>query len=134
MARTAFYKYFHPKEALIQNGILNEEVVRVANNLPKEQKIKKPSAFLSNIIKDDENKENENGGLTFLYPFGATLNVQSPAHAILGSGPLSYPINRPIGAVYIHKEGKGKLAVLGSVDIFGDEYFDKEENSKLLVQ
>jgi len=52
-------------------------------------------------------------------------------HAILTSGPLSYPINGSVGAVYIHKGGKGKLAVLGSVEIFSDEYYDKEENSKL---
>jgi len=69
--------------------------------------------------------------LNFVYPFGATLNVQAPAHAILSSGPLSYPINRPVGAVYVNKGGKGKLAVLGSVEIFSDEYYDKEENSKL---
>ena len=135
VARTAFFKYFHPKEALIQNGILNQEVVRTGNSLPKENKIKKPSnTFLSNIIKDEDINENEKGGLSFIYPFGATLNVQQPAHAVLGSGPLSYPINRPVGAVYVNKGGKGKLAVLGSIDVFTDEYFEKEENSKLLVR
>lgn len=29
VARTSFYKYFHPKESLVHNGILNEEVSRV---------------------------------------------------------------------------------------------------------
>jgi len=58
VAKTAFYKYFHPKESLVTNRILNQEVPRVANNLPKEQKMKKPTnADLSEIVKDDENKE-----------------------------------------------------------------------------
>ena len=36
VVRTSFYKYFHPKEALIKNGILHEEVSRVANGYAKE--------------------------------------------------------------------------------------------------
>ena len=136
VVRTSFFKYFNPKESYISNGILNQEIVRIANNLPKEERRSKPNnAFLSNLInvRDDENNtEEDNGGLNFVYPFGATLNVQSPALALLGSGPLSYPSNRPICAAYTHSSG-GKLVVLGSVEIFCDEYFDKEENKKILV-
>ena len=47
------------------------------------------------------------------------------ARPIISSGALSYPSNRPVGAVYTTKNGKGKLAVVGSVDMFTDEYFDK---------
>jgi len=66
-----------------------------------------------------------------VYPYGATLNVQKPSHAILTSGALSYPSNRPLAAVYQGKNGKGRMAVVGSVEMFGDEYFEKEENSKI---
>jgi intraflagellar transport protein 52 len=38
VVRTSFYKYFHPKEAYVHSGILNEEVTRVANGLVKEGK------------------------------------------------------------------------------------------------
>lgn len=137
VVRTSFFKYFNPKEAFISNGILNQEIVRVANNMPKEERRNKPNnAFLSNLINvrdEDNNKEEDNGGLNFLYPFGATLNVQQPAYALLSSGPLSYPSARPICAAYVHPGSGGKLVVLGSVEIFCDEYFDKEENKKLLV-
>ena len=79
VVRTSFYKYFHPKEALISNGILSQEVVRVGNSQPKEEKKKKPdSAFLSNFVgvrDEDGLKEDENGGLTYVYSFGSTLNV-----------------------------------------------------------
>lgn len=40
------------------------------------------------------------GGLTFVYPYGATMTVQSPAHPVLSSGPISYPLNRPIAGVW----------------------------------
>ncbi len=61
-----------------------------------------------------------------MYPYGASLNVQEPAVAILSSGPLSYPTSRPIGAVYQHRQSGGNLVVLGSYKIFSDEYFEKE--------
>jgi intraflagellar transport protein 52 len=44
----------------------------------------------------------------------------------MGTGSLSYPSNRPICAVHTGK--KGKLAVIGSVELFMDDYFDKEDN------
>lgn len=74
----------------------------------------------------------EQGGLDFVYPYGATLNIQDPSHSILGTGALSYPVNRPIAAV-CQLKGHGKLAVIGSTEMFTDEYFEKEENSKIFV-
>jgi len=38
--------------------------------------------------------------LSFVYPFGATLNVAKPAVAVLSSGSVSYPLNRPVCAFY----------------------------------
>ena len=35
VVRTSFYKYFHPKEAYVQSGILSEEVTRVINGYAK---------------------------------------------------------------------------------------------------
>ena len=134
VVRTAFHKYLHPKEVFIQNGVLNKEVARVAQGQPKEIQGKPQQNFISNILngRDDEDafsKESEQGGLDFVYAYGATLNVQEPAHPILVTGPLSYPINRPIGTVCVKE--KGKLAVVGSTEMFTDEYIEKEENSKL---
>lgn len=37
-----------------------------------------------------------------------------PSFAILTSGPLTYPSNRPIAAIHEHKSG-GKLLVVGSI-------------------
>ena len=54
VVRTSFYKYFHPKEVLIQSGILNKEVVRVANGLPKEVQRQQPKFLSSALTREDD--------------------------------------------------------------------------------
>uniref|UniRef100_A0A8C3AF02 Intraflagellar transport 52 homolog (Chlamydomonas) n=1 Tax=Cyclopterus lumpus TaxID=8103 RepID=A0A8C3AF02_CYCLU len=106
VVRNVYYKYFHPKEALVSNGVLNRFVVRAC-------------VFLSQKA------------LTFVYPYGATLSVMKPAVAVLSTGSVCFPLNRPVLAFHQGKEG-GKLVVLGSCHMFSDQYIDKEENSKIL--
>jgi intraflagellar transport protein 52 len=56
--------------------------------------------------------------------------VLKPSQPILSSGPISYPANRPIAAFHINKK-RGKLLVLGSIRMFDDEFFEKEDNQKI---
>ncbi|KAL5016048.1 hypothetical protein ScPMuIL_005637 [Solemya velum] len=116
VVRTSYYKYFHPKEALIVNGVLNRAVSQAAGKT-------------LSMTPDDSNNSQ---ALSFLYPYGATLNVMKPAVAVMSTGSVSFPLNRPVCGLYTSKYGKGKLAVLGSVHMFTDQYIDKEENSKIL--
>lgn len=37
--------------------------------------------------------------LSFLYPYGATLNVMKPSTALLSTGSVSFPLNRPVCAL-----------------------------------
>ena len=46
VVRTSFYKYFHPKEAYIHNGILNQEITRVIHGYSKEPKGRINNAFM----------------------------------------------------------------------------------------
>lgn len=75
--------------------------------------------------------------LGFVYPYGASLTVQRPSIPLLSSGPTSYPMNRPISAMWeadtVSAAGgqRGRLVVIGSAEIFGDDWIDKEENTKL---
>lgn len=59
--------------------------------------------------------------------------MEKPAIAVLGSGYISYPLNRPVGAVYYDPKGivKGRVLVLGSVHIFEDKWLAEEENAAL---
>ncbi|XP_022102569.1 intraflagellar transport protein 52 homolog isoform X2 [Acanthaster planci] len=143
VVRTSYYKYFHPKEALIANGVLNRAISvaagkmvhsvtedEAANDTKKEVSstiITPPAAELG-----EDKKSNYREALTYLFPFGATLNVAKPATAILSTGTVAFPLNRPICALHSSKYSKGKLAVLGSVHMFSDQYLDKEENSKIM--
>ncbi|XP_046566785.1 LOW QUALITY PROTEIN: intraflagellar transport protein 52 homolog [Haliotis rubra] len=117
VVRTSYYKYFHPKEALISNGVLNRAVSQAAGK------------SLSYGGDDDANNAQ---ALSFLYPYGATLNVVKPAVAVLSTGTVCFPLNRPVLALRTNKQTRGKIAVLGSVHMFHDQYIDKEENSKIL--
>ncbi|XP_032206511.1 intraflagellar transport protein 52 homolog isoform X2 [Mustela erminea] len=119
VVRNVYYKYFHPKEALVSNGVLNREISRAAGKA------------VPGII-DEESNGNNAQALTFVYPFGATLSVMKPAVAVLSTGSVCFPLNRPILAFYHSKNQGGKLAVLGSCHMFNDQYLDKEENSKIM--
>ncbi|XP_069369110.1 intraflagellar transport protein 52 homolog isoform X2 [Paralichthys olivaceus] len=118
VVRNAYCKYFHPKEALVSNGVLNREISRAAGKV------------VTGII-EDENVGNNAQALTFVYPYGATLSVMKPAIPVLSTGSVCFPLNRPVLAFYQGKEA-GKLVVLGSCHMFSDQYIDKEENSKIL--
>ncbi|XP_005108178.1 intraflagellar transport protein 52 homolog [Aplysia californica] len=117
VVRTSYYKYFHPKEALITNGVLNRAISQAAGK--------------TSFGVGDEDSNNSQA-LSFLYPYGATLNVAKPASAVLSTGSVCFPLNRPVCALYSSRHHKGKLAVLGSVHMVSDQYIDKEENSKIL--
>ena len=80
--------------------------------------------------KDELTNRDENGGLKFVYPYGATINVRKPSYAILSSGPISFPANRPVGAFYMSLK-RGKLFILGSIQFFNDDFFEKEDNQKI---
>lgn len=129
--RKTFHKYLHPKEAFIGNGCLNEELVKAANGKLEEEE-NKPGKYSRKYkdTKDELANRDENGGLKFVYPYGCTINVRKPALTILSTGPISFPANRPIAALYTSPR-KGKLFVIGSMQFFSDEFFEKEDNQKI---
>jgi len=138
VVRTVYHKYHHPKECLVTHGILCEDLARAATG--EKKKVKgETNEFELNITKEDGNIANidkDNGGLEFVFPYGATLNAQKPALPVLSSGPISYPLNRPVAAVYpdpsAQKPGHGRICALGSVKMFDDEFLDLEKNKQLL--
>lgn len=126
--RTTYFKYFHPKEALITNGVLHKDFLRLVNNEEKDQLL----ATLNQNIQNDERDTIENQtyqGFKFVYPFGTSIIVKSPAVPILSTGSVCFPVNSYVFS-YIQK-GSGKVFLLGSWQLFSDIYFDSEENSKI---
>lgn len=134
LVRTSYYKYLHPKEVFVSKGILNKEIVRCARGVQKAGKKDADGKSIARKLMDikDESKH-DNTGLNFVYPYGATLNVQKPAFPLLSSGPISYPMNRPLCSTFVNPSNKNaKLVVIGSVRFFGDEFVDKEDNMKIV--
>ncbi|XP_071448890.1 intraflagellar transport protein 52 homolog isoform X1 [Hetaerina americana] len=126
--RTHYYKYFHPKECLVLNGVLNKGIENLAAKLNH-----------TSISNEGSYKKSP---LPFIYPFGATLNVARPAIAALSSGSAAYPANRPVCALYKPQDsrsgdvkktkGGGRIVVLGSLYALADMYLEKEANRILL--
>ena len=143
--RTAFYKYTHPKEVFISNGILQPEIsaygreYRKNNPQPAAAKVVSKGTFGSSNMSPgplDIEGTTRGGGLQFVYPRGSTLTVKRPARAVLSSGAISYPLNRPICCAFEGVKKKkqkkgGRVVVFGSAGIFADDWIDKEENGLL---
>lgn len=132
--RSVFYKYLHPREVFIADGVLVPDLTR-KKNIAAANTNRKTSKFESSSTSNNNNSSADQ--LNFVFPYGSTISVQKPARSLLSSGPISYPMNRPIAAVWesetVSEIGaqRGRIVLMGSVDIFGDEWFDKEENAKL---
>ncbi|PAA79002.1 hypothetical protein BOX15_Mlig001340g7, partial [Macrostomum lignano] len=141
VVRTAYYKYFHPKECYVPNGVLNRAISEAAGKaLPP---------MIAGIGGNGDSSSVHKSSLHFVYPYGATLNVAKPAVAVLSTGSVAFPLNRPVCAFAnaaaaaasaapasssraAGSGGGGKVAVFGAAAAFSDEYIDKEDNFKLL--
>ena len=120
IVRSTYFKYFNPKEALVSDGVLNRALGEACGKF----------SDISNFDYQSNQKSQAAQSLQFVYPFGATLNVQKPSIPVLSSGTICFPINRPLCSFY-SKPNKGRLCVFGSSHIFHDSYIDKEENRKI---
>jgi len=128
VVRTVHQKYFHPKETLITDGILN----RAINAFGSKSSSAASKEASMNQSMDSFSGVKEDPTLSFVMPSGATLMVQKPATAILSSGKIAYPMHRPVGAVWQGKGGEGRVVVLGSATMAEDEWLDKEDNAKVI--
>jgi len=131
--RTVYYKYPHPKEVHISNGILNREINAAAG-----KRSAAPTPGSGGIVPPAISSSSPQSSLAFAYPYGASLAVQKPAFPVLSSGHLAFPLNRPIGALWQAKSTRGpgmspgRLCLLGSSYVFHDDWLDKDENGKLM--
>lgn len=91
VVRTTHYKYLHPKEVLISDGILNRGVLAAVGKTPGQDTDEDFRSARARTAFDGT-------GLEFVYPHGSTLSVQKPAIPVLSSGKIAYPMNRPLGA------------------------------------
>ena len=137
VVRTVYYKYLHPKEVHIANGVLNREI-----NVASGRRPRAASAATGALVPPAISESSPQANLSFVYPYGCSLAVQKPAFPVLSSGPLAFPLNRPVCALWSGERarsgavsgasGGGRLCVLGSSYVLQDDWVDKEENGKLV--
>ena len=72
VVRTSFFKYLHPKEAFISNGIVSKDFVWIAKGLAKADKKKGPAGY-ADKYQENDNKSNSGLNLNIVYPYGASL-------------------------------------------------------------
>jgi len=134
VVRTVYYKYLHPKEVHISNGVLNREINVAAGKRPKGTAGATGASAVPPAISESSPQAN----LSFAYPYGCSLAVQKPAFPVLSSGPLAFPLNRPVCGFWSGESMRsgapngGRLCLLGSSYVLHDDWIDKDENSKLV--
>lgn len=74
LIRTHYYKYFHPKECYLGDCIIN-----------------------STLNKDKIS-------FNLVYPYGCTMNVSKPSAVAFTSGSSTFPVDRPLGAIYANHQ------------------------------
>ena len=130
VVRTAFYKYFHPKQCFIDTLTVHPGFLRTIKNIKKTKKI--------DLMGEDElgqNDEDDDCPLKIVYPFGQSIDIdqkKSNISALFTSGKIAFPMNRPLCAVTTSKSGKGRLCVFFFFYFFDNSYIDKEENMKVV--
>jgi intraflagellar transport protein 52 len=136
VVRTVYYKYLHPKEVHIASGVINREINIAAG---KRTRAPQPGASGGAGVPPAISESSPKASLAFAYPYGCSLAVQKPAYPVLSSGPLSFPLNRPVCGLWsahtpkAGSEGSpGRMCVLGSSYVLQDDWVDKDENAKLL--
>uniref|UniRef100_A0A6U2H1A7 ABC-type uncharacterized transport system domain-containing protein n=1 Tax=Hemiselmis andersenii TaxID=464988 RepID=A0A6U2H1A7_HEMAN len=128
--RTVYHKYLHPKEVFVQNGILNREITRQAKATGGKGNTDMAASL--DATGGLPAATDVSSGLSFVVPYGATLNVQKPAVPLLSTGQEAYPLNRPLCALWDGtSKGQGKMLVLSSPRMFDDEWLMKEDNAKI---
>ncbi len=131
VVRTSHYKYFHPKNVFISDGVLHSDILK-AKQASKVTKGDGEEELFTSLI-----KRKTSSNLSFVYPHGLTINVEPPSVGLLSSGQVSFPVNRPVAAAWrdskpnSSKTESGKLLVMASADAFSDAWIDKEDNKDL---
>ncbi|PHJ15564.1 intraflagellar transport 52 (protein ngd5) family protein [Cystoisospora suis] len=145
--------YLHPKEVLINDGMLCknalQKLIDEQSTTQSRTEQTEKNARLGSLSESTPRNPACDGGSKdiadlifnnnthpFVFPYGASVSVQKPAYAFLSSGITAHPSRRPLGAAYTHSAG-GRLAALGSYRMFDDDFLEKEHNlhlQKLLFQ
>eukprot|EP00340_Litonotus_pictus_P000465 CAMPEP_0170514288 /NCGR_PEP_ID=MMETSP0209-20121228/859_1 /TAXON_ID=665100 ORGANISM="Litonotus pictus, Strain P1" /NCGR_SAMPLE_ID=MMETSP0209 /ASSEMBLY_ACC=CAM_ASM_000301 /LENGTH=425 /DNA_ID=CAMNT_0010798321 /DNA_START=27 /DNA_END=1304 /DNA_ORIENTATION=+ len=126
--RTSYSKYLHPKECYIEEGQFHADFSRTIKTTGKRKKI-----MTNDDLLDQVNDDTDEDKIKVVYPYGCSLKLKSSKiSTVFNSGIISYPLKRPLMAAVSSMSKKGRLLVVGSEGFTEDEYFEKEDNKKII--
>lgn len=126
--KNTHFKYLHPKEALITNGIVFKKLVSLIKN--DDDKISGRNFDVDTQIDENSDGVNNYTGIKVIFPYGCTLKLSKGAIPLITSGSACYPVNSAIAA--FTTIGKGKIITCGSWKMLEDNYLDCEDNLKII--
>lgn len=130
VVRTSFYKYLHPKECYIEDTKFHPELEKSIIKPIKKRKMMNNEDLLDMNFEED----NDESKLKIVYPYGCSLiSISNKISCLFTSGLISYPLKRPLCMALTSKSKKGKMVLIGSERFIDDEFFDKEDNKKIIV-
>lgn len=92
---------------------------------------------MTNASKHIPKAVNDTNNFEIVFPYGSSFTVSRPSRPLMTSGMHSHPPNTPICATWeaettgTYEGQRGRFVVLGSTDIFADDWIECEENIKL---
>lgn len=126
VVRTAFSKYLHPKNALVNDGILHPSLLSKSSCGNQQTDV-----VVHKATSEDESNQ-------FVYPHGCSIDVNAPSQPILSSGMFSFPCKRPIACAWedissATRNERGRIVAIGSSLMFADKWIEKEGNQDLFT-
>ena len=127
VVRTSFLKYTHPKECYLEESKFHTEFSRTIKVPGK----KKP--FTNDDLLDQVNLDEDDDKIKVIYPFGCSIKLKSnKISTVFNSGIIAYPAKRSLMVATLSPSKKGRLVVCGSESFYDDDYFEKEDNKKVI--
>lgn len=126
IVRTVFSQYLHPKNALVNDGILYPSLLSRSSSGTQE----------TDVVVYKETLEDES--IPFIYPHGCSIDVSAPAQPILSSGMFSFPCKRPIACAWedissTKRNERARIVTVGSSLMFADDWIEMEGNQDLFM-
>jgi intraflagellar transport protein 52 len=129
VVRTSYSKYLHPKECLVDEGKFHSEFSKTIKSNVKKKKI-----MTNDDLLDQVDDEQDDSNIKVVYPFGCSLKLKSnKISTVFNSGIMSYPLKRPLMCAVLSDSKKGRMVITGSESMTEDDYFDQEDNKKIVV-
>lgn len=125
VVRPNLYKHFHPKDALLEDFVVNrgfDDVLR--KHLTRGATASAQETFLKS--------KGIGSGPRIIYARGCTLSVSKKSAIAMTSSRWVLPGNQAICSLYRGSENKLKVVAIGSSSLFSDRFIDEEDNRALV--